>query len=220
MMFIVASCSTEAELSISVQKPPKEYLKWREEIASLFDDHLFRLPPFNPETGPLKMVYELSDSKLSFDLYRWEQYEIQTELTGPHTPHDHYFSFSVEVGGKPFDDVQILAVHNFSDAPVKKRVNDHAYILNDSFFVYHDNGIAIYQDVITREQNEEILESLVSLMKKYEVRSGQIEIVNLERRTRIDLYAFIDQYFVETVFYVYDREQLEPFFKGVFSGEK
>ncbi|WP_458476136.1 hypothetical protein [Paenibacillus sp. TH7-28] len=190
----------------------KEYETWRQQIKDLFGSNSYLFPPYDPTVGPLKMVYDLSDTKLSFDLYRSKQYSIHAELPGLQTARDHYYSFSKDKEGKSLDDSGMLAEYGILDNPVKKTINERAYTLNDNLFVYHEGDIVVYQSIDTQKENKGLPETIVSLLKEKGSGSAQINIANLEGRTRLEVYMMIDEYHVKIIFYIHNIEELDNYF--------
>lgn len=78
--------------------------------------------------------------------------------------------------------------------------------------MYHEGDIVVYQSIDTQKENKGLPETIVSLLKEKGSGSGQINIANLEGRTRLEVYMMIDEYHVKIIFYIHNIEELDNYF--------
>lgn len=73
-------------------------------------------------------------------------------------------------------------------------------------------GILLFISPSIHKKNKGLSETIVSLLKEKGSGSAQINIANLEGRTRLEVYMMIDEYHVKIIFYIHNIEELENYF--------
>ncbi len=171
---ILTACGSKEAVN---EQPSKEYLEWKQQVESLLKDKPYILPAYDPPIGPIEMVYnELSPTTVSFDLYRSDSYEVSNELSGVHTLHDLFYSFSWDKEGKELNDSGVL---------YRIREQD---VFNDKTTEYRKEEL---NSLKAPEQSKDLQEVIVAFLSKKGVSSAQVEIVHLERETKLDFQFMI-----------------------------
>ncbi|WP_289140372.1 hypothetical protein [uncultured Brevibacillus sp.] len=73
----------DSDLQIIQKITFQRNLEWRQQVDSLLKDKPYILPQYDPEAGPIAMVYDdVSPTSVSFTLYYKDVYGVHNELTG------------------------------------------------------------------------------------------------------------------------------------------
>lgn len=200
--------SLSNETAIPSKQPPEEYQAWRQLVESLLKDKPYILPAYDPELGPIAFdLDESSPTRLSFEMYRSETYTVSEHSFTPKTIHDFYYAFSWDENGKALSDSDLLnrftGLGNTTQ-PNRLKVDETTSIINDLIIEHREDQLKVYQsfDVETQKQNEALQKAILNFLKEKEIASGQVEIINLERKTTLDFHLLMNNHFVKIHFSV------------------
>ncbi|USG67791.1 hypothetical protein NDK47_11150 [Brevibacillus ruminantium] len=185
-LFIVILTACGSKEAVINEQPSKEYLEWKQQVESLLKDKPYILPAYDPKIGPIEMVYnELTPTAVSFDLYHSDTYKVSNELIGVRALHDLFYSFSWDKKGKELNDSGVL---------YRIREQD---VFNDKTTEYRKEDL---NSLKAPEQSKDLQEVIVAFLSKKGVSSAQVEIVHLERETKLDFQFMINNQNLKSYF--------------------
>nr|WP_150960611.1 hypothetical protein [Aneurinibacillus sp. XH2] len=171
---ILTACGSKEAVN---EQPSKEYLEWKQQVESLLKDKPYILPAYNPKIGPIEMVYkELTPKAVSFDLYHSDTYKVSNELIGVRALHDLFYSFSWDKEGKELNDSGVL---------YRIREQD---VFNDKTTEYRQEDL---KSMNAPEQSNDFQEAIVAFLNNKGVSAAHVDIVHLERETKLDIQFMI-----------------------------
>lgn len=174
-------------------KPDAAYMEWRKQVEAVMGDSPYTLPAYHPEVGPLQLVYCISPAGYSLDLYRSRSgaYEVQTELSGLHTAHDFYYSYSRQ------DDRRIP-----SDFKLSSLARNIDKVQEGNISIYglsHMEGTGVWK------------ETIMALLGFRDIESAQVIITQMENHTNVDLYSVNGSHSVSLSFSVQNAGELNDY---------
>lgn len=193
-----ASEATESVLpAVSATKPrdalpDAAYLAWKAQLQAMIGDKPYTLPAYNPEVGPLQLVYSVSPAGYSLDLYRSRTgYETGTELTGLHTSYDLYYSYSRQEGKGALSDAERISLFGKQDQ-------------------VQEGNIQIY-GLETVKGADGWKEGILDLLEQKDIDSARIILLKLENQTNVNLYIAAGNYRVSLFFAAQGPDELKEY---------
>ncbi|WP_289141815.1 hypothetical protein [uncultured Brevibacillus sp.] len=217
MFFVVLTACSSKDAELKSEQTSKEYQEWKQQVEVLLNDKPYILPSYDPELGPIEMVYDqLSPTNVSFELYRSKTYKISNELTGVGTIHDFYYSFSWNKEGKEWSDSEILyrlAGGGTKSKIERKIVDANKTIINDMAVEYRDGNLRFYQsfDIEGHEPNKDLSEAVFTFLKAKGISSAQVEAIKAERETNLDFQFVVNNHYVKSSFSIQSPNELEKY---------
>ncbi|WP_090994531.1 MULTISPECIES: hypothetical protein [Paenibacillus] len=211
LVFIFSACSSQSPENGDA-KGDDAYQEWVQKIKTVFGDRSYILPDYDPNVGPLEMVYGISSTSYSLDLYRSDSYSIQKDLSGLHTVHDLYYSYSNSERKQLLEDTEILSRFGVEGEINRKEITKDQFILNNTLleFQKENSDIKIYelkgsQDIQGRA------DTIIDFLKKKGIKLGQVLIFDLEDRRNLELYLAFDNSLQVISFTIQNLNELDKY---------
>ncbi|MFC9710749.1 hypothetical protein ACX12E_01260 [Paenibacillus vandeheii] len=211
LVFILSACSSQNPENDDA-KGDGAYQEWVQKIKTVFGDRSYILPDYDPNVGPLEMVYGISSTSYSLDLYRSDAYSIQKDLSGLHTVHDLYYSYSNSEGKQLLEDTEILSRFGVEGEINRREITKGQFILNNTLleFQKENSDIKIYelkgsQDIQGRA------DTIIDFLKKKGIKLGQVLIFDLEDRRNLELYLAFDNSLQVISFTIQNLNELDKY---------
>ncbi|WP_169834452.1 hypothetical protein [Paenibacillus donghaensis] len=210
-MVFLSACSQNPENGVA--KPGDDaYQEWVQKIKTVFGDRSYILPEYDPNVGPLEMVYGISSTSYSLDLYRSDAYSIQKELSGLHTVHDLYYSYSNSEGKQLLEDTKILSRFGVEGEINRKEITKNQFILNNTLLEFQKENIDIkIYELKGLQDNKGRADAIITFLEKKGIKLGQVLVFDLEERTNLELYLAFDNSLQVISFTVQDLNELDNY---------
>ncbi|NUU59351.1 hypothetical protein [Paenibacillus agri] len=193
LMIVLSACSSQSPNSGDVKLGDDAYQEWVQQIKTKLADRPYFLPSYDPNVGPLELVYDINPASYSLELYRSDTYSIQKELSGPRTVHDLYYSYSRSDGK-----------HHLNDSEISSRFN------NLLEFQKGNNDIKIYE-LNGYHTNNERQEAIIDFLQKKGIKSARVLVVDLERDTNVEFHLIVDDDVVVISFTFHELAELDKY---------
>lgn len=204
---VLSACNLQKN-ETKMDEPDPSYQEWKREAAKILGDQPYGFPDYDAQMEPLELIYDPSSSDFEFELYRSKEYGISKELSGVHTVHGRYYSFSITDGEK--DESDILSGYGLEAAYEREKVNKELSILNDSISEYTKGNIVVYE-ISDNVENIDNAKRIAEFLESKKVYSGKVLIVNLEGRMNLALYLPLNNQTAEIQFTLEDLDGLPAF---------
>lgn len=201
LLIALSACSSNHPRMSDV-KPDEAYQEWEHQINTIFGDKPYILPAYDVKIGPLEMVYTISPTIFSTDLYRSDTYGIQQELSGPHTVHDLYYSYSHSDNKQVLGDPEILSRFGIKDGLA-------------GLMKFQEDDISIYELAGTNDYSDR-QQSILAFLKKKNIQSAQVLIFDLENSTNLEFHLVIDDHSIIISFSVQEIKEIAYYLNDLY----
>lgn len=216
LVVILSACSSQNPENAEAKPEDGAYQEWLQKINTVFGDRPYILPEYDPNVGPLEMVYRISSTSYSLDLYRSDAYSIQKDLSGLHTVHDLFYSYSNSEGKQLLKDNEILSRFGVEGEINRKEITKDQSIINNILLEFHkeNSDIKIYE-LKGSLDNKGRANSIITFLEKKGIKLGLVLVFDLEERTNLEFYLTFDNSLRVISFTVQDINELDNYLEDL-----